>query len=383
MTDLLKDTLDHQVSTLDPPRVDVDRLIRDGNRRVARRRTAWAGGGVAAATVLALAIPQLPIGGGGGNSGTARDEANSQFAAAFTEHTPTYTVGTTVHIGARTFEISQPARAFVQTSIGIVYADADGVVRATDGGSETEIGTLSFHFADRALASDGPMAAWIEAGDTPQLAVLDQSSGEVSRTSLQAGAVTTEFDVPAEVAAIDGDTVYLQDARGLLSWRDGELEVLMAGNAGRRLELDDVKNGVFAWRATNSDSYRVGRDLSSGVQVEAFGGGTLSPDGSALALEVDYGQNPAVIDTATGDPIPAPARTQDGWHLGYAWPDSDTYVAVAIRGIDGSEPEPAGGWRFEQLTCSVTAVSCQSVETELRPGSDGSTIPIGRDWNPS
>lgn len=374
MTSLLEETLRERADRLDVPQPDIEAIVRAGDRRVARRRTAWLGGAVAAVAATALVLPTLSD----DARDTGSDRPTSRFAAAFAANDPTYAVGRTVYVDGRTFHLTEPVRAFVQTDAGVVYADPDGVVRASDGERETELGRLTFRRGDRALAADGSLAAWVEAGETPRLAVVDQRTGEVTRTDLQPGSLSPEIDIPARVAAVDDGAVYVQDDRGLSVWREGRFEIVLPGAEGRRMQLDDVQSGVLAWR-DDSGSYRVGRRLSDPVTVRAYGIGTLSPDGSRLAVEVTDG-DPGLFDTGTGRRLPEP-DTGYAFQLAYGWVDADTYVAVGIPNVNERGTAPDGGWTMDLLTCSVPTSSCETAPTKLQPASDGSAIPIGMDWS--
>lgn len=144
------------------------------------------------------------------------------------------------------------------------------------------------------------------------------------------------------------------------------------------MQLDDVQSGVLAWR-DDSGSYRVGRRLSDPVTVRAYGIGTLSPDGSRLAVEVTDG-DPGLFDTGTGRRLPEP-DTGYAFQLVYGWVDADTYVAVGIPDVNERGTAPDGGWTMDLLTCSAPTSSCETAPTKLQPASDGSAIPIGMDWS--
>ncbi|WP_248581442.1 hypothetical protein [Nocardioides sp. InS609-2] len=55
MTGLLSDLMHDRADTLAAPELDLDALMRDGQRRVVRRRTAFVGGGAALAVVAVVA----------------------------------------------------------------------------------------------------------------------------------------------------------------------------------------------------------------------------------------------------------------------------------------------------------------------------------------
>lgn len=378
MNDLLNDVMHERADVLGPPSLDVAGIVAAGDRQVRRRRAAMFGGGLAAVVALGAVTPSLlrlaegPV---------ATVETNS-FAAAFAASSPTYAVGRTVHIAGQEFTVSKPIRAFVQTDLGIVYADADGVVRSHDGISESDpLGTAVFT-ADRiALVADGTSAAWIEEGPAPRVAVFDQLGQGVARVDLEPASDNEHLNL--EVLAADGATVYVRDGRGVVEIADGVASALPTHVGGDRVEVGDVQAGMFAY-ATVTDGVEaallVGPSLTErSFRVPGYPNTSLSsfsPDGTWLSVEVEDGV-PALYSTATGEERALPVNDYP-FQVNFGWVDDDTYAAVALEEVDETGAEPEGGWTFDLLTCSVSASECEVSETEMKVD-DGFTLPIGVD----
>ena len=160
MTGLLKDVMHDRADSLDPPELDVAAMVRDGERRAARRRAALgglAGLAAAAAAVVAVGAPSLwPSG-----TRTATTTSESPFAAAFDAHEPAYALGATVHVDGRTFDVGRDVVAMVQSDAGVVFTDREGAVWAADGdGAPLEVGRT--HARHPSLETDGSLVAWTE-----------------------------------------------------------------------------------------------------------------------------------------------------------------------------------------------------------------------------
>ncbi len=128
MTETLKALLEAKPRTAPALNLDIDRMLVAGQRRIARRRVGWAAAavGVAASALLAtqLLLPGTP---------GKRTLPEASFAAAFAALEPTYSLGNVVHISDRTFTVEHDLVSFTQTTVGIVYADKQQRVWASDG----------------------------------------------------------------------------------------------------------------------------------------------------------------------------------------------------------------------------------------------------------
>lgn len=377
MNDLLNDVMHERADKLGPSALDVAGIVSAGDRRVRRRRTAMIGGGVAALVALGAVAPSLLS-----LRGPAVAVETNSFAAAFAAQSPTYAVGKTVHIAGEEFTVSEEIRAFVQTDLGIVYADSDGFVRSHDGISESEtLGKAVFRHELPGLVSDGTTAAWIEDGAEPSVSVFDQLAQEVTWTDLEPVSDGNEF-VAVDVLAADGADVYVRDGRGVVRVADGAATTLPTRAEGDGwVDLSDVQAGMFAYATITDDTsgpFVVGPSLTErSFKVGPYGStGNFSPDGTWLSVEVSDGV-PALFEAATGARHELPA-TDYAWQLNFGWVDDDTYVAVALDEVDEQGDEPEGGWSFDLLTCSVSAADCEVAETEMNLR-DGFNLPIGID----
>ncbi|PVG83828.1 hypothetical protein DDE18_05855 [Nocardioides gansuensis] len=370
MTGLLNDLMHDRADTLGAPDLDVATIVREGDRRLMRRRTAVVGGGVAAAVLTAVALPTafqsaLP-------SGDDR-AVDPPFAAAFSAHLPVYALGSTVHVDGRTFDVGREVFSMVQTDTGVVFTDPDGTVwSATGSGEPVAVG--STHARHPRLETDASLVAWMEReGDQPVYAVLDQSSGEVRRSSLGAvpgmGWLRDEAD-PALVYAVDRQEVYVRDARGLVAWNPATDEQRVLGEAGG-FTVDDVQAGLVAHGIdhpeTGETTYRVGPALGEGNVVPAWNGFALSPDGRYLLGESDPDEA-AVFDATTGTSQDAMAEGYS-FSVFYGWVDEDSYVGLGMN-------KPYDTTPIDLLSCDVGA-GCTVIAEAIGTIDDGVVIPIG------
>lgn len=366
MTELLKDMMNERADALGAPDLDVLGMVREGNRRVARRRTAVLGAGAAAAVVAAIAVPTL----------LPEAEQRAQepsFASVFTAGEPSYAVGSQVYVDGRTFDVGRPVHAYVQTTVGVVFSDRSGTVWASDGTETVEIGTTD---AKRAhLEADGSRAAWTEYvdGAAPQYTVYDQASGEVERSVFQTGNDgPTEYD--DALLAVDGDDVYVRDSRGIVRWN---VETGDQTSLGRPLgaEVEDVKSGVIAYAIPNTDDavggtvIHFGRDFDTAVasglrDTEVL---ALSPDGSTAVGEPTP-DTPALADTATGE-VTAIENPGYEYFTGFGWVDDDTYVGIGLGNPWVSTPA-------DLLECEVGG-ACSVTGSAIGTLDAGLVVPLG------
>ena len=101
--------------------------------------------------------------------------------------------------------------------------------------------------------SDDDVVAWVDAADAGTLSVLDLATGDrvdvpvadlpgepVSRDARDGSTAWR-----ADIAAVDGRTVYVTDARGVLAWDalDGEDPVLLPAPDGVEVQVLEVEDG--------------------------------------------------------------------------------------------------------------------------------------------
>lgn len=379
MTGLLKDTLEKHAQEVASPHFDVAVMVRDGHRTVRRRRTALVGGVAALAVAAGIALPQLLPG------GVDRAVPEPTVADGTGAFVAAYAVGTTLYLGDRELELPTRPRTMVQTTSGVVYADEDGEVWATntdrtDGGPATRPAALPVGMTDRRfpeLTADGDRAAWVETGgEVPEFAVLEHTDHSVVSSPLAndpATAPVGDARDPAVVYALDGDVVYLHDRRGAVAWNfltDAQ-EVLEADADG--FSIDDVQDGRIAYspHPEDEDRYRVGPDLRSGQAVDAWNGSVLSPAGTYLLGE-DGPDSAAVFEVATGRRMGDPV-TGHAFFGGYAWVDDDTYLGIGFDAEWDSSP-------VDILSCDVGG-ACETVLENLPTVQEGLRLPLGEPFD--
>jgi hypothetical protein len=175
MTGLLNEVMRERADALNAPAFDIAGLVREGERRVRRRRVVLAGALAALVVAAGLVAPHAV-------RGDDRDAVDPDLATAFGAHSPAYAVGSSVTVDGHTFDVGRRVRAFVQTNVGVVFSDASGNVWAASGPDPVLVGRIDA--GGPRLVSDGARAAWVEPDEVPTFAVLDQTSGRVVRNPL-------------------------------------------------------------------------------------------------------------------------------------------------------------------------------------------------------
>ncbi|WP_457208775.1 hypothetical protein [Nocardioides sp. P5_C9_2] len=373
MTGLLKDVMHDRADALEPPALDVGALVREGERR-ARRGRAGALMAVAAsvAVVGALAVPAL----------RSHDEPRTGVAVQPRADSVAYAVGGTIHDGDAAIDTGLTLRAMVQTDSGFVVSDTAGEVLVVSGDATDRVGRLADKEYPR-FQSDGDLVAWVDATDGGSLAALDVSSGTTVRVPLSSwpgrpvvAGVERELGGAAQVAAVDGRTVYVSDQRGVRAWDPfgSGGTTLVPAPAGTEVEVVDVQNGVFAYYARGgtpadkAEEFRVGPDLSTG-RVLSIWGGRLSPDGGVIFSETDDVNH--VYNTTDGTRLPFD-EGRYAFLVGYRWLDEDTYAGIGLPTLDSTTPD--------LLTCEVAAGSCTVVVEQPASVEEGLVLPIAGGW---
>jgi hypothetical protein len=338
MTELLKDMMNDRAGSLDAPDLDVLGMVREGNRRVQRRRTAVLGAGVAAAVVAAIAVPSILT----NDPDTARELGP---ASAFATPQPAWATGSTVHVGDESFDVGHRVSELFVTTAGMVFADDSGTVYASDGtGAPTEIGTADL--SEGRLLGEGSRAAWIEprVGAAPEFTVYDQATGETEQATYDtAGEGATEYH--PSLFAIDGDDVYLRDARGVIRWDLPSGEQTLLGRP-QGAEIQDVKSGVIAHTLPEGDGVKfyAGTSFGNGGPLEVVQTSALNPSGTKL-LGIGVGAEAVIVDTATRE-ITLPEAPGYDEPSPFAWVDDDTYVATATKATGTTDEQ-------DLLTCDI------------------------------
>lgn len=377
MTGLLTSVLHERADAAPGPDLDLDAILRDGDRRVRRHRVttglvAAGVAGVLAASALALTAPS------GGRDDLVADSPDSP---GFADREPAYAFGSTVHLGARTFDVGRPVASLVQTDDGVVYTTSNGDVRVYDGATSDVVGRAE---ANRLRADDsGSLVSWVQRAEDghPQYVVFDTARRkEVARIDDQAAGASLEpHDWGAQVFAVDDGSVY---------WRHGPDLVRYDVEAGRESvvhtstpladppteggpvvgQIADVASGAVAYTVEGGQDrwgIAVGRRPDPGGTVLAepdSARGVLSPDARLLAVE-QY-DTMAVYATADGADV-TPTVEGYAYVVAYGWTGHDTAAVLALR--DYTDTRASG----DVLSCDVSDDACTVVSSfdDVRAGS--------------
>lgn len=351
MTDLLTELMHDKADSLGAPDLDLHVLMRNGERRVTRRRTAILGGLAAAAVVAALVVPGL-VGSG-----------NDSLVATAPDGSLTYAVGSTIHSADGTVDVGRRILQLVETPSGFVVADDQWKVLSVTGDDVIEVGQMDpERFSG--FSSDGDVVAWVEnsISSGAKYAVLDQAAGaEVLRARFgnppDLPDDCDEVCSPLRIVSVDDRTLYLDDARGLLVWRPFEdvAPELIPTVGDQPPVVLDVAGGLIARRFAGQ--VRLARDLGEGLIIDTMIA-DLSPGGRYLLTEAaatfDTGMQPRVYDAGTGEKLTVDIGSANQAH-GYRWLDEDTF-GVSVYGADGSGQQ--------LLACEVPSGECSTVLSE-------------------
>jgi hypothetical protein len=364
MTGLLSDLMRERADVLEAPHLDVTGIVREGDKRVRRRRTAVVGGVAALGVAAALAVPVV-LGGGDGPTAVDRDP---ELVAAFAAHSPSYAVGSEITIDGITFDVGHTVRAYVQTDAGAVFSDPDGMVWAADGATVEELGRINAEVPH--LVADGTRAAWVTPGDIPAFTVFDQSTGETVRDPLQN--VDGMSDVrdgknSAVVYALDGETAYVKTQQGAAAWDTATGDLTFLDTEANGFSIIDAEQGQIVYTRDDQGIF-VGSDLRNGTKVDLWTAYLLSPDGRYLLGEPES-DDVRVYDIARGQSLP---KDDLGYEYlgGYDWIDADHYAAIGFTETNGEGP-------IDVLSCTVSSGSCDKVAEDIGTLEGGFTIPMG------
>jgi hypothetical protein len=341
MTKTLRDTFHEQADAREFAVPDFDAIVRQGDRRVRRRRTAGIAAVAAGVLVVACASLLLPHGGTPGRPVPPLATGSTQPLV--------WSAGTSLHQDDRTFDLGRKPHLMAQTANGVVYATGDLQVFAFDGTRSRQVGTVAkLYDAHPRLVADeqGTSVAWLErAGTDVTLAVLDVATGDVDRSALP-----TYGKRSAEVRAVDDGTVYLFDGRDMVS-RDvatGKSVVLRAG-ADSAETLQDVAGGQFLHPGSDDRGMAIGNSLAPRKSsVPNVYGGDLSPDAQHWFTQDSDAFS--VFDSATGERTDPPHPGYE-FVAPYQWLDDDTIAALALKGQSTAH--------IALLTCTVSTDTCE------------------------
>lgn len=385
----VKETLQRHADGLTAPRVDIDQIVRTGNRRVRRGRVTAGVAVVAVAGVVAgtaLVLPSLMT-----SPATREQNLAASPGPGFEDRRVSYASGDVIHWGTDSFSVGRTVVSYVQTDDGFVFAGQDGGVFLYDGTSAELVG----HSENNRLRADdtGSLVTWVDRAEdgAPQYVVYDTSErGEVARVDdSSAGASRDPGDRGAEVFAVDDGWAYWRHGPDLVSHEiaTGEETVLDVWqppadpadkDAPVAVSIADVANGQLAYYVDGGaeSGLRVGTDIDTspeGRTLARASHGVLSPDASYLGAEEN--DDIAMYHVASGKDV-VPQLDAYAYAVPFGWIDDDTATVFALEQL-----EPTGGrYAGALLECDIPTGAC-AVATELEVDPASFTLPDGDPTN--
>ena len=380
MTRLLSDVLHEHADSAPGPQVDLDAIVRDGDRSVRRSRLST---GLAAAAAVAAVVAGssfvLP--------GLVAQDQDTRVAGStppFAERRAGYAMDGVIHWGDETFPVGMPVTSYVQTDDGFVLTNRKGEVFLFDGTDSQRIG---FSSNNRLRADDtGSLVAWVDRAEDGHTQYVVYDTGSMTERARMddtaAGPSREPSDQGAEVFAVDDGSAYWRTVEGLVRYdvASGDLTVLASheppadpsAKAPLAYAIEDVADGRIAYLvdAGQGASMKVADeiDLSAPTLANASNA-VLSPDGRFLGVEED--DNISVYDTTTGDDV-TPSLPGYPFAVVTGWVDEHTATVFAIKDLD-AEPYP-----FNLLTCDVPTGACDvATHGDVPTDSESFVVPVG------
>lgn len=369
MTEKLKDLMD-DAADLEFAPVDLDSVVRAGDRKVrARRGVAGLAALATAAVVGGVAYVGLPGDGGEKERTPVVSEGTSQVS---------YVLDGTLHTETGSWPLGHPVVAYVATGNGFVYVDDKGKVRPE--GSTDAIGSTDAKRPQLVADDEGSLVGWIDlSGAKPAYVVHDLATGKTQRfdehTMSDMDLMGVDSRNPAELYAIDGRTAYWRDARGAVATDldTGEARVLTP-DADTETILA-VEGGMIASRTdpqgAEAGTLRISEGLTGGVLLErAYGSQAFfAPGGRWITVDAD---EPNIFDTHTGKLVQIDVDGR-AFANGYQWLDATTLAVVASSPQDES--------RVELLRCTMPDGACEVAFGDLgtfeQLGNGSFALPVG------
>jgi hypothetical protein len=371
MTENVKDMMAARADAAPGLHLDIDAVVRAGQRRVWRNRAA--AGTVACAMLAAVAFvaSTLPF------VGRADDPTLSESGG---ERQISYASGSMIHYGDRSIDVSpHKVEFYVLTDDGFVYAAQNGNVYFTDGDGSEKIGDST---AGHMLVADdtGSYVGWVERLRSPyvtQAVVYDTARGREVFRSPKSDSRSDDGcfseDSGLLFSAIDGDTAYICDGIGfgVSAWDlTTQTRKWPTTNPPRPESwLTDVDSGYLAWSTTEFAETKgtiVSRDPDADApfypQVSA---NQLSPDADYIAGG-DNGQT-LVFDRTTNQEVELTMPEYPEWYV-MQWVADDRFTAMGFHaeGDEGNAREAP-----DLLTCDASSAMC----TVVGQASGGHIIP--------
>lgn len=343
-----------------PLSVDVDAVVRTGQRAVRRRRAIGASVLAAVAPVLVSVAVGWPV-----SSPPADPAAASEDFVAFYD-------GADLHLSSGAVEVSGLTRFLVVGDRAVLGLE-DGTIAVVGADGRAQIVGSSSDLSDPLIADPASgWVAWVEGlsiREGQELVVYDAAaSTEVGRQPLATSGPRFEsLDGGGDATAIENGTVYYAAVDGDYAWTPGEgdPERIVAGDDRW---LVDVQAGVRLYRERSGGNL-IGRVVGPGFQqVIAEDYGRLSPRGRyVLAIDpLDAGK---VFDARTG--MNLDTGLVDGQYPVEAVFGSDGSVTYAVGRRLRPQPDlgplvvdPVEG-PIDLVTCQITTASCRTVADDV------------------
>lgn len=347
----LSETMSERARLAEDGPIDLDSVIRAGDRR--RRIRAVTTTGVAVAAVAAIAV-----------GGVALLPDDGQPVIAASRSTPSYATGSTIHLGDRAIDVGDHTiHSYVRTERGFVFSDENDDVYFADGASVEKIGSGVVREGNLRSQDGGSYVAWVDNGaDTPEFVVYDtESMTEVLRTS-EGNDVNRgpNFETnPASIVSIDGDDVYVINGGGLarVDVATGSSEQIKTGGVSE-FDVMDARNGLILHKRPGTywdgNAKRIlGHDYSSeGTRLPAHTE-DLSPDGQYAVGTTGSYDPPTrlrVVNTESGE-VTQLRSPEYRWLVRPMWLDARTVLA------DGRNRHAPN----DLVTCDIVTGDCKTV----------------------
>lgn len=184
MSDSLKHLLRQGADTVEQPRLDIDDLVTQAERRLVRRRLTVAV--ASAAAVVLIAAGGLALRPDEGRPSPAPPGPSQTVNPRGTPRALTYAAGSTIHFGDATIDAGEAVDFVEATDDGVVYVlKGENRVWFGDGSTTEQIGVVQrIHFSVPVVtANPGGLVAWIDevedVSGPREIVVYDSHGGEV------------------------------------------------------------------------------------------------------------------------------------------------------------------------------------------------------------
>jgi hypothetical protein len=364
MTDLLKDVMTDRADAASALTVDLDGVMRAGDRRIRRRRTLRGIGAAAVATAVAAGgftavRSQTPDHSRGGDpapvSPSLPQTPGPAVPLAFTADVPTWADGTYIHYGDRRIEVARGGvGVLAKTDAGLVYTNAEAGLVLTDGRTSEILSRTPY--PELAAAETGTLVAWLEGrpdSARTELVVYDTRRRYQVFRSTTAGRSSADGSHRRQILGLlgmDDDAVYLNAEGSGVVRRD------LATGATRTVPGDpmtwqDTAAGKFVHdRRRGSKAVVIGSDLGGTAPAILATRADLSPGGRRLAT--DFDDVTKVFDVASRAELPL-AHPEHPVVAPAQWLSDDQLVVVGYRTRTQQLSDPV-----DLLVCTVSSGSC-------------------------